>query len=80
MKEQEFQSLPNYFCLSDPDLQFHPEMPSSFLGDLAVITETFKVGRAGLALDISEEESFRDIEINAEDRTYTIREWEPRFR
>ena len=79
LKEQEFQSLPNYFCLSDPDLQFHPEMPSSFLGDLAVITETFKVGKAGLALDIGEDEAFRDTKINAHDRTYTIREWESQF-
>lgn len=51
-----YQRLPQYFCVSDPDLQLNPELPSSFLCDLIDLTDRCEVGKAGFALDISERE------------------------
>ena len=71
--------LPNYFCLTDPDLEFGSEMPSSFLRDLAHMTDVYKVGKAGLALDISDRNSMHQKEFQMANGNYTIWDWEQKF-
>ena len=71
--------LPNYFCLTDPDLEFNPEMPSSFLEDLAQITDQFKIGKAGLALDISERDTMLQKKFKMATGEFTIWDWEAQF-
>ena len=71
--------LPNYFCLTDPDLEFNSEMPSDFLEDLAQITDRFKIGKAGLALDISGRDTMLQKKFKMATGDFTIWDWEAQF-
>jgi hypothetical protein len=50
--------LPNKFILTDPDLQFHPDLPSNFIDILSELSDKYQVEKIGLALDISEPDTF----------------------
>ncbi|MEO9168669.1 MAG: glycosyltransferase family A protein [Aestuariivirga sp.] len=71
--------LPNYFCVTDPDLEFGSDMPNSFLRELAQLTHRFKVGKAGLALDISDRELMHQKEFPMATGPFTIWDWEKQF-
>src|SRR5262245_34694899 len=71
--------LPGIFCVTDPDLRFNAQMPIDFLEVLEDATETFSVGKAGLALDISRKEEMRTDLIAHAGKIYNIWEWESRF-
>ena len=71
--------LPQYFCVTDPDLLLSKELPDTFLEDLAQLTERFKVGKAGLALDISDRESMLQNEFAMASGKFTIWDWEKQF-
>jgi hypothetical protein len=58
--EAAYDLLPDLFCLTDPDLALHPELPADFLDQLAALTEKFRIGKAGFALDISEPHLLKD--------------------
>ena len=47
-------TLPQYFCVTDPDLELNPNLPSNFVQSLIDVTNWHRVGKVGLALDISE--------------------------
>jgi hypothetical protein len=72
-------SLPNYFCLTDPDLEFNPNLPSDFLGHLIELTEEYTVGKAGFALDISDRGEMVDEKFTIRGKKYKIWEWESQF-
>lgn len=74
-----FLRLPSVFCVTDPDLRFNDAMPSDFLNILLEATETFSVGKAGLALDISDQSDIRSDRVVHLGKTYTICEWEAQF-
>ncbi|WP_149538556.1 glycosyltransferase [Siccirubricoccus phaeus] len=71
--------LPQFFCVTDPDLVLNPEMPADFLARLAALTETLAIGKAGLALDISDVARMRDEAFPVGDRHWKIWEWEDQF-
>jgi FkbM family methyltransferase len=71
--------LPQRFCLTDPDLVFNPALPESFLGDLALLIERHKVGKAGFALDISDPQNMRDKLFRIGGQEWTIWDWEAKF-
>lgn len=71
--------LPQFFCLTDPDLQFNPDLPRNFLEKLAGLTERYKIGKAGFALDISEPEKMLRHSFEIKGRLFTITEWEGQF-
>jgi FkbM family methyltransferase len=71
--------LPRHFCITDPDLAFNPAMPADFLGDLAALAARERVGKAGLALDISDRDAMRDDTFLMGDRYWRIWEWEEQF-
>lgn len=54
--KQFYQSLPELFCLSDPDLEFSTSLPVDFINELKIISEVHKVGKVGLALEFSSED------------------------
>jgi glycosyltransferase involved in cell wall biosynthesis len=54
--KQFYQSLPELFCLSDPDLEFSTSLPVDFINELKIISEVHKVGKVGLALELSSED------------------------
>src|SRR5208337_4311098 len=71
--------LPTYFCLTDPDLGLNSDMPSTFLQELVEMTDAFKVGKAGLALQIDDRASLRQEQFLIAGRHYKIWEWEQQF-
>jgi glycosyltransferase involved in cell wall biosynthesis len=58
-----YSSLPQNFCLTDPDLEFNPKMPRDFMLQLLALTSKFQIGKVGLALDISERAALRDFVV-----------------
>jgi len=78
--ESRLAALPRYFCVTDPDLEFNPALPDNFLGEMANAMETWKRGKVGFALDISDrsimkKEKFKITEL----ADYHIWEWEEQF-
>jgi hypothetical protein len=74
-----FALLPRYFCVTDPDLELNGDLPEGFLGDLAALAGRHKVGKAGFALDVSEQEAMRDESFRIGERDWKIWEWERQF-
>ena len=50
-----WQQLPSIFIVTDPDLEYPDEMPKTVVQDLIDLTSKHKLGKIGLALDISQE-------------------------
>jgi hypothetical protein len=63
-------TLPDTFCMSDPDLQLNPKMPHNLIEQLIYISNTYHCGKVGLALDITDHELF--IPGNCHDLVYSI--------
>jgi hypothetical protein len=74
-----FALLPRHFCITDPDLAFNPMMPADFLGDLAALARREHVGKAGLALDLSDRDAMCDELFLIGGRRWHIWEWEAQF-
>ena len=74
-----YDRLPQYFCLTDPDLEFNPDLPSGFLQHLADLTTRYRVGKAGFSLDISEPEKMIAAPFQIGDERCRIWEWEAQF-
>jgi FkbM family methyltransferase len=51
-----YNSMPDQFIITDPDLKFNKNMPYSFIDTLVSISHKYKSNRVGMALDISEPE------------------------
>jgi hypothetical protein len=79
LSEAAYRWLPDLFCLTDPDLAFNPDLPGNFLEDLADLTERFKIGKAGFALDIMDHGAMRDESFEINGKSYRIWEWEEQF-
>ena len=74
-----YAQLPDYFCLTDPDLQFNPDLPANFLDDLIEATETYRIGKAGFGLQISDHENMLQRKFPIGSQEYCIWEWEEQF-
>jgi FkbM family methyltransferase len=74
-----YDQLPQYFCLTDPDLEFNLDLPSDFLQHLTDLTSRYRVGKAGFSLDISEPEKLTAAPFQIGDERYRIWEWEAQF-
>jgi len=49
-----YNSLPDRFILTDPDLEFNENLPSNFIEILVNLSEKYKCHKIGFALDISD--------------------------
>ena len=78
-KNEFYQSLPQFFCITDPDLEFNPRLPGDFIARLIELTEKHRVGKAGFALDISEPERLIQEPFQIGEERCRIWEWEARF-
>jgi hypothetical protein len=63
----QLETMPQYFCLTDPDLEINPDLPRDFVWRLAGLTEACQVGKAGFALNLADRDlmldsKFRHIE------------------
>lgn len=72
-------SMPQVFCLTDPDLGFNADMPADFMSRLLELSETYRRGKVGLALDISDPGSMRSDDFIINGQAYKIWEWEAQF-
>ncbi len=71
--------LPRYFCVTDPDIRFNTFLPKDFLSQMVTQMQTYGVGKAGFALDISHRQFFKDTIVDLLYQKWTIWEWEERF-
>lgn len=80
--------LPNLFAYTDPDLQFHPDLPHDFLEQLAHISTLYPVYKVGCALptifngktvDDPIPPQFSKRPFTWKGQTYTLHEWEQRY-
>jgi len=49
-----YNSMPDRFILTDPDLQFNPHLPSDFIEQMCAIADRYRCSKLGFALDISD--------------------------
>jgi FkbM family methyltransferase len=62
--------------LTDPDLQFNPRLPQSFIRDLINISNYFQANRVGFALLIQADDIRTDAKLWGQ---VSIKEWESQF-
>ena len=80
LRDSEFYSnLPNYFCLSDPDLELSPNLPENFIDVFVDISNQYKIGKVGFALEVPKEEEFAQLYMNLDGKLWNMREWEMQF-
>jgi len=68
--------LPSKFILTDPDLQFNPNLPPNFIEIMAKISDLHSCEKVGFALDISD---FADMFQSPYVDELTIYDWEKQF-
>jgi FkbM family methyltransferase len=71
-----FDMMPEKFILTDPDLQFNPNLPKNFIEILVSLMDRYNYSKIGFALDIS------DFNEMYQDKFFcdkTIYEWESEF-
>lgn len=83
--EPVYRLLPDMFGYTDPDLQFHPAMPSDFLSQLAAVAQRYSVFKAGLALSLDAGQ-LRPMRASTRRRfpfryeqSFSIHEWESQY-
>lgn len=74
-----YECLPEVFCVTDPDLEFHPELPEDFLAQLLWLTRKHKVGKAGFALRIDDAGLMHRTKFRINEREYHAAEWELQY-
>jgi FkbM family methyltransferase len=73
-----YDTLPEQYIITDPDLQLHKNIPSNFIEILSNLSEKYQCRKIGFALDIS------DYDLMFQTNNYakfglTIYDWEKRF-
>jgi glycosyltransferase involved in cell wall biosynthesis len=71
--------LPNKILLSDPDIRLNQKMPIDFVKFLSSLSEKYKIGKVGLALNIDSDKIDLNKKIAHENVIYTIQEWEEKY-
>jgi len=74
-----YEKLPNYFILSDPDIEISRNIPEDFVKTLIEVSEKFKIGKVGLALEIPNEEELLEKFIYMDGEKRSLIEWEEQF-
>jgi hypothetical protein len=72
------ESLPRQFLLSDPDLDLNPNLPFNFFETFFALTEFYRIGKAGSALSIPNNQK-TNIKLVQRDVTTTAIEYENQF-
>ena len=78
IKKTFYDSLPNYFILTDPDLQLNDNLPENFVEILKNLTDKYKIGKAGFTLDL-EQSKFKNLKFRRKNQTYNISQCEEKF-
>jgi FkbM family methyltransferase len=71
-----YESLPNQFIITDPDLEFNRNLPKNFIEIMSDLSSKFDCYKIGFALDISDfDQMYNTIYYN----NSTIYDWEKQF-
>lgn len=68
--------LPEKFIITDPDLEFHPELPANFIEILSELSDQYSCEKIGFALDIDD---FADMFQSNYVDDMSIYDWEKQF-
>jgi FkbM family methyltransferase len=71
-----YNTLPNQFILTDPDLQFNENLPSNFIDQMVELSNLYNCTKIGFALDISEPDKLYADKSYSENNSKNIVEWE----
>ena len=71
-----YNSLPNKFIITDPDLEFNNNLPKNFIQILLNLSDKFKCHKIGFALDIKD---FNQMYNTTYYNNQTIYDWEKQF-
>lgn len=74
-----FDSLPGIFCLSDPDIQISRNLPYDFCEILIQISNKYKVGKVGFAIEVPQEDEFLELHVKLDGQIRNMRHWELQF-
>lgn len=74
--EEIWNEIPEYFVVTDPDLQFNENLPNNFLDILKDICSLHEASRVGFALSLEEKDEFYTGDYCLEKNIY---EWEMEF-
>jgi len=69
-----YNELPEKFILTDPDLDFHPQLPSNFVEILAELSEKYKTSKIGFAIHMSD-----TFKMYPGEYMKNVCEWEEKF-
>lgn len=61
-----YNSLPNQYIITDPDLEFNKNLPSNYIEIMSNLAKQYKCGKIGFALDISDPNMYTMIYDNGE--------------
>ena len=70
-----FDSLPDIFCLTDPDLALNENLPDDFLVQLLKVTHDYRIFKAGFAIDRS---TLLEPGVRVDDPAH-FHQWEEQF-
>lgn len=74
-----YNTLPDKFIITDPDLEFNENLPSNFIDTLLNLSNKYSCYKVGFALDLSDfDKMYQGTYVNYGD-PLTIYEWEERF-
>jgi hypothetical protein len=65
--------------LSDPDLEFSTSLPVDFINELKIISDDYKIGKVGLALEIPSSKDVLHSEMFLDGKKVDIVEYEQQF-
>lgn len=77
--ESFYKKLPELFVLSDPDLELSKTMNENFLELFFNLSNKFKIGKVGFALEIPEESQLKRSNMFLDGKNWEIVEWEKQF-
>lgn len=77
-----YDKLPSKFILTDPDLQYNPNIPSNFIEILSDLSDKYKTYKIGFALDISNFNNMygQKIYLNRSACEFETKYWQYRIR
>jgi hypothetical protein len=68
-------NLPEYFIVTDPDLEYNEKLPNNFIEIMKEISTLHQAGRVGFALEIENQELYEAIYFSGRN----VKEWESQF-
>jgi hypothetical protein len=72
-------TLPDVFCMSDPDLQLNPKMSINAIEHLLHISNTYQAAKVGLALDLSDHDKFIQGPAGPKIYQFELQYWQKRI-